>query len=121
MSTYAALDERILQCIAAGAGSYDEIVNACCEAAYLADADRSARGTIRERMDGLRIAGFIEHVGAWAAARYETPPSRQTLVRWCANGNIPGAVREGRAWYVPADATYSAAATNEWRIAAYGR
>lgn len=60
-------------------------------------------------------------VSACAAARYETPPARQTLARWCANGNIQGAVREGRAWYVPADATYSAAETNEWRIAAYGR
>lgn len=60
-------------------------------------------------------------VSAWAAARYETPPSRQTLARWCERGNVGGAVREGRTWYVPADAKYSAVTPEEWRIAAYGR
>lgn len=60
-------------------------------------------------------------VQAWAAARYETPPSRQTLCRWCDRGNIQGAVKDGRTWYVPADAKYSAVTPEEWRIAAYGR
>jgi len=59
-------------------------------------------------------------VSAWAADRYETPPSRQTLYRWCASGRITGAVKTGQ-WYVPADAEYCAARPEEWRIAAYGR
>ncbi|MBP9806523.1 MAG: excisionase [Candidatus Accumulibacter sp.] len=60
-------------------------------------------------------------VQQWASARYETPPSRQTLTRWCERGNIGGAVREGRTWYVPADAIYSAVTPEEWRIVAYGQ
>lgn len=58
-------------------------------------------------------------VSAWAAARYETPPSRQTLYRWCASGRITGAVKTGQ-WYVPADAEYCAARPEEWRGLAYG-
>ncbi len=59
-------------------------------------------------------------VSAWAADRYETPPSRQTLSRWCERGNIGGAVKDGRTWYVPADAEYCAARPEEWKEMAYG-
>ena len=59
-------------------------------------------------------------VSAWAEARYETPPARQTLYRWCQAGRIPGAVKTGQ-WYVPADAEYCAGAKNEqWKEMAYG-
>ncbi len=59
-------------------------------------------------------------VSAWAEARYETPPARQTLCRWCQAGRIPGAVKTGQ-WYVPSDAEYCAASPESWRIAAYGK
>jgi len=68
-----------------------------------------------------RAPSKIVAVSAWASARYETPPSRQTLASWCDRWNIVGAVREGRAWYVPADAKYSAVTPESWRISAYGR
>lgn len=60
-------------------------------------------------------------VSAWAALRYEAPPRRQTLAIWCERGNVQGAVKDGRTWYVPADAKYSAVTPAEWRVAAYGR
>ncbi|MFW5397689.1 MAG: excisionase-like protein [Candidatus Accumulibacter regalis] len=44
----------------------------------------------------------------WAAARMDPPPSGQMLRRWCRAGKIPGAVRMGREWRVPADAEYCA-------------
>jgi len=59
-------------------------------------------------------------VMSWAEARYETPPARQTLYRWCQAGRIPGAVKTGQ-WYVPADAEYCAGVkTEEWKEMAYG-
>ena len=46
----------------------------------------------------------------WAAARMDPPPSGQILRRWCRAGKIPGAVRMGREWRVPANAEYCATA-----------
>lgn len=46
----------------------------------------------------------------WASARMDPPPSGQMLRRWCRDGKIPGAVRMGREWRVPADAEYCATA-----------
>lgn len=44
-------------------------------------------------------------LAAWAAARYDPPPSAWVLRRWCRDGEIvPAPERVGRDWYVPADA-----------------
>lgn len=47
-------------------------------------------------------------VTTWSAARHDPPKPASTLRRWCRDGRIPGARREGREWRVPADAEYSA-------------
>lgn len=49
----------------------------------------------------------------WANRLYEPPPSAQMLRRWCRDGKIPGAVRIGREWRVPADAEYCASGSAE--------
>lgn len=45
---------------------------------------------------------------AWSAARYDPPIPMSTLRSWCSTGKVPGAVRTGRNWRVPADAEYCA-------------
>jgi len=45
-------------------------------------------------------------VGDWSAARHKPPKPAATLRRWCREGKISGAVREGREWRVPEDAEY---------------
>jgi len=51
--------------------------------------------------------------GDWNAARFSPPVSAQILRRWCRQGRIPGAIRVGREWRVPADAEYRAATQND--------
>ncbi len=48
----------------------------------------------------------------WNAARFSPPLSPQILRRWCRDGRIPGAVRIGREWRVPADVEYRVATHN---------
>ena len=44
-------------------------------------------------------------VAAWAAARYDPPPSAWTLRKWCRAGEFwPPAERVGKEWYVREDA-----------------
>lgn len=50
-------------------------------------------------------------VTAWSSARHDPPKPVSTLRRWCRDGRIPGARREGREWRVPANAEYSASGT----------
>jgi predicted site-specific integrase-resolvase len=63
-------------------------------------------------------------VADWSSARFDPPASAQMLRRWCRQGRIPGAVRIGREWRVPADAEYQAsmsAESNELMRLIYGR
>lgn len=60
-------------------------------------------------------------VGDWSAARHNPPKSQITLRRWCREGKISGAVREGREWRVPENAEYvSAQKTNNLLELIYG-
>jgi hypothetical protein len=45
-------------------------------------------------------------LSAWTAARHDPPKPITTLRRWCREGRLPGAKREGREWRVPADSEY---------------
>lgn len=47
-------------------------------------------------------------VTTWSEARHDPPKPISTLRRWCRDGRIPGARREGREWRVPSNAEYSA-------------
>jgi len=51
----------------------------------------------------------------WNTARFHPPLSPQILRRWCRDGRIPGAIRVGREWRVPADAEYRADMTSVYR------
>lgn len=42
---------------------------------------------------------------AWAAARYDPPPSARTLLKWVHEGDLhPPAVKVGRSYYIAANA-----------------
>ncbi len=60
-------------------------------------------------------------VTAWSEARHDPPKPVTTLRRWCRDGRIPGARREGREWRVPADAEYSAFGTPTQSASASGK
>lgn len=71
---------------------------------------RGARPFVRAGSDQAPMPAKLIPAATWAERRLDPPPSAQMLRRWCRDGKIPGAVRMGRSWYVPADAEYGAAA-----------
>lgn len=62
-------------------------------------------------------------ITTWSAERFDPPASAQMLRRWCRQGKIPGAVRIGREWRVPADSEYQPHphASNDLMDFIYGR
>jgi hypothetical protein len=60
-------------------------------------------------------------VAAWAAARYEPPPSAWLLRKWCRNGELwPPAEKVGKEWYVREDARRLSVAHSDDAAAAAG-